>query len=324
MDNEACGWLDRPVAEWRIGFIGAGRVGSALAILMQRAGYNIVAIASRHRQHYDALAAALGKPNLLCGSPTEVFAAADLTFITTPDDVIAPLAGSIGRTGLGLGKAVAHTSGALSSAALSGVREHGALVGSLHPLQAFASIELALARLPGSSFAIEGDAILVPALTRIAADIGGTPMLLRPQDKTLYHAAAVLAANYSVTLAAIGAQLLAAIGIDPEAGLAALLPLLRGNIENLERLGLPTALTGPIARGDSSTVARHLQALDQVYPAVARLYRELGLLTLPLAQGKGLDADKLNALHALFAAPPASTSDELYDEAAIASAMLQF
>lgn len=321
MDNEACGWLNEPASQWRIGFIGVGRVGSALAVLMQRAGYNIAVVASRHVEHYAGLAAMLNKPDLRRASPTEVFATADLTFITTPDDVIAPLAGSIGRAGLGLDKAVVHTSGALSSAALSGVREHGALVGSLHPLQAFASIELALARLPGSSFAIEGDATLVPALTRIAVDIGGTPMLIRPQDKTLYHAAAVLAANYSVTLAALGAQLLAAIGIDPEAGLTALLPLLRGNIENLEQLGLPAALTGPIARGDSGTVARHLQALDATNPEVASLYRELGLLTLPLARGKGLDADKLNALHALFAAPPTSTSDELYDEATIASAM---
>ncbi len=324
MDNEDCGWLDEPASQWRIGFIGVGRVGSALAILMQRAGYNIVAVASRHAEHHATLAAMLDNPQLRRASPTEVFAAADLTFITTPDDVIAPLAGSIGRAGLGLGKAVVHTSGALSSAALSGVREHGALVGSLHPLQAFASVELALIRLPGSSFAIEGDATLIPALTRIAVDVGGTPMLIRSQDKTLYHAAVVLAANYSVTLAALGAQLLAAIGIDSEAGLAALLPLLRGNIENMEQLGLPAALTGPIARGDSGTVARHLQALDATNTDIASLYRELGLLTLPLAQGKGLDANKLNALHALFAAPPAPISDDLYYEAAIASAMLQF
>ncbi len=321
MENTDFGWLNRPASEWRVGFIGAGRVGSAIAILMQRAGYKVAAVASRHVEHYDALAAELGDTGLWRGSPTEVFAAADLTFITTPDDVIAPLAGSIGRAGLGLGKAVAHTSGALSSAALAGVREHGALVGSLHPLQAFASTALALARLPGSSMAIEGDAALLPALTRIAEDIGGKPMLIRPQDKALYHAAAVLAANYSVTLAALGVQLLAALGIDPETGLTALLPLLRGNIENLEQLGLPAALTGPIARGDRGTVARHLQALDEANPEIARLYRELGLLTLPLAQGKGLDARQLNALHALFAAPPAPASDELYDEAAIASAM---
>lgn len=320
MDNETCSWLDEPAANWRVGFIGVGRVGSALAILMQRAGYLISAVSSRHREHYEALAAALGKPDLMLGSPTEVFAACDLTFITTPDDVIAPVAGSIGRSGLGLGKAVAHTSGALSSAALSGVREHGALVGSFHPLQAFASIELALARLPGSSIAIEGDAALLPTLTGIATAIGGKPMLMRSADKALYHAAAVLAANYSVTLAALGARLLASIGIEPEDGLTALLPLLRGNLENLEQLGLPHALTGPIARGDSGTVARHLTALDAADPAVARIYRELGLLTLPLAQAKGVDADKLNALHQLFAAPPADSSDDLYDEAAIAEA----
>ncbi len=321
MDNADCGWLTRPATEWQIGFIGVGRVGMALAILMQRAGYNVVAVASRHAEHYAALAAALGKPDLLRGSPTQVFAAADLTFITTPDDVIAQVAGSIGRAGLGLGKAAVHTSGALSSAALAGVREHGALVGSLHPLQAFASAELALERLPGSSFAIEGDAALLPALTRIAEDIGGKPMLIRPQDKTLYHVAAVLAANYSVTLAALGAQLLADLGIDPEVGLTALLPLLRGNIENLEQLGLPAALTGPIARGDSGTVLRHLQALDATNPDLARLYRELGLLTLPLAQGNGLDADKLNTLHTLLAAPAPTVGEDLYDEAAIASAI---
>ncbi len=297
MDNGVYRWLEQPAHDWRIGFIGLGRVGSALANLLHRAGYQIVAVSSRHDQHYTALAEALHTPDLRRGDAAAVVAAADLTFITTPDDAISPLAGSIGRAGVGLGKAVVHTSGALSSAALAGVREHGALVGSLHPLQAFATVELAMARMAGSSFAIEGDAALIPALTRIARDLGGQPMLISAADKALYHAAAVLAANYSVTLAALGAQLLSSIGIPPETGLAALLPLLRGNLENLEQVGLPAALTGPIVRGDVGTVHRHLQALDAANPPLAHLYRELGLHTLPLAQAKGLDADKLNAMH---------------------------
>lgn len=318
------GWLQQP-QQVRIGFVGAGRVGSALAILLQQAGYTISAISSQYRRHAAGLASGLGLPEIATDDAAEVARRSDLIFITTPDDAIAPVAGQIGRAGVAAGKAVVHTSGALPSSVLVGVREHGAIVGSLHPLQAFASVEAALTKLPGSSFALEGDPLLIRLLTRLVSDLGGVPMTIRPQDKVLYHAAAVIAANYAVTLADLATGLLARTGIAKEQALQALLPLLRGSLDNLAAEGLPHALTGPVARGDVGTVRRHLAALDAADPPLADLYRRLGNFTLPIALGKGLDADKLNALHDLLAtppAPPAPADADIYDERAIAEAML--
>jgi predicted short-subunit dehydrogenase-like oxidoreductase (DUF2520 family) len=125
--------------------------------------------------------------------------------------------------------------------------------------------------MPGSTFTLEGDAVLVAQLDLLVKALGGTAIHLKAEDKTLYHAAAVIASNYTVTLAALASDLLARHGIAPDRNTALhyLLPLMRGTVNNLDVLGLPAALTGPLARGDAS------------------LYRHLACLTLPLAQQKG-------------------------------------
>ena len=96
-------------------------------------------------------------------------------------------------------------------------------------------------------------------------------MLLQADTKPLYHAAAVMASNYAVTLMGQSAELLAHCGLDGPDAVRALLPLLAGTMENLAALGLPQALTGPLSRGDAGTIARHLAHLDAVAPDVAGL-----------------------------------------------------
>ena len=131
----------------------------------------------------------------------------------------------------------------------------------------------------------------------------GTALRLTSQEKTLYHAAAVIASNYTVTLAALASNVLVSQGIAPDANTALryLMPLIRGTVDNLQELGLPDALTGPLARGDVGTVSRHLEGLEPCAPELAHLYRHLARLTLPLAEGKGhLDAATVNALTTLL------------------------
>ena len=113
------------------------------------------------------------------------------------------------------------------------------------------------------------------------------------------HAAAAIASNYTVTLASLASELLVREGIAPDANTALryLMPLLRGTVDNLGTLGLPDALTVPLARGDVGTVARHLQVLEKCAPEMAHLYRHLARLTLPLAQEKGhLDDETMSTL----------------------------
>jgi predicted short-subunit dehydrogenase-like oxidoreductase (DUF2520 family) len=134
----------------------------------------------------------------------------------------------------------------------------------------------------------------------------GTPLELGAEDKALYHASAVFASNYLVTLAHLASSLWARFGWEQDAALSALLPLMRGAMSNLEALGLPAALTGPVARGDVETVQRHLDALGEM-PGVLEVYRTLALQTEPVALAKGGLSDEVaGELQALLAGGPAA------------------
>ncbi len=133
----------------------------------------------------------------------------------------------------------------------------------------------------GTHFGIEGEAVEIAE--RLVRDLGGIPHRLKTADKTAYHAGAVVASNYLVVLAALAVQLFAQAGIDSKDALHSLLPLMKGTVHNLEEVGIPQALTGPIARGDSAVVRGHLQ---QLLPQQAALYRLLGKKALELGQAK--------------------------------------
>lgn len=272
-----------------IGFIGAGKVGTALASLLHAQGVDVRSVSGRSMASSRRMARAARLEPSTASSRAATVAHAAIVFLTVPDDAIGPLCRDIAREGgWRAGQSVVHCSGALPSDVLQPAREMGALVASFHPLQAFASLEAALEHLPGSTFALEGDPPLVEQLSILVQTLGGTAVRLTSNEKTLYHAAAVIASNYTVTLAALASDLLVREGIAPDSATALryLLPLLRGTVDNLASLGLPNALTGPIARGDTGTVARHLQALDAIAPDIAQVYRDLGLSTLPLAAAK--------------------------------------
>ena len=286
-----------------IGFIGAGKVGAALATLLHARGVDVVSVSGRTLDSGRRMALAAGLDESVARGTAQTVALSSVVFLTVPDDAIAPLCAQIASEGgWREGQGVVHCSGALPSAILQPARDMGALVASFHPLQAFASLDAALAHIPGSTFALEGDPELVAQLDKVVARLDGTPLHLTAGEKSLYHAAAVMVSNYTVTLAALASDLLVRENIAPNINTALhyLLPLLRGTVDNLASLGIPSALTGPIARGDTGTVARHLEALDACAPEMAHLYRHLALLTLPIAEEKGdLDAEALEALKAM-------------------------
>jgi predicted short-subunit dehydrogenase-like oxidoreductase (DUF2520 family) len=270
---------DRPT----IGFIGAGVVGSGLARALTAAGYTVTAIHSRTAKHREALAEALPEAAPF-SKASEAAAACDLVFLTVPDDAIALVADSIPWR---KGRRVVHCDGARSIELLETARGAGAEVGVFHPLQSFASVEQALSNIPGSTFAIDASSPeLLETLRQMAVALRGNPLVIQG-DRAVYHASAVLACNYLVTLLDIASQLWRSLGLTKEEGLRALLPLVRGTVENLERIGLPGALTGPIARGDAGTIQRHLTALDAVAPEVLPVYKELARRTIPVALAKG-------------------------------------
>ncbi|MDD5082700.1 MAG: DUF2520 domain-containing protein [Dehalococcoidales bacterium] len=267
----------------KIGFIGAGTVGTALAIGLNAKGYAVVAVANRSSVSAQALAQAIDGCRAYSDNQ-EVADTADFVFITTPDDVIATIAAGIRWRP---GQSVVHCSGALSSDILGPARKQGAYVGAFHPLQTFASVPQAIANIPGSTFALEAEGPLLDTLKHLATALEGHWIVLQAKDKVIYHAAAVIASNYLVTLVKLATDLWQEFAVPPQQAIQALLPLVKGTISNIETTGIPESLTGPIARGDTRTIEKHLTALQAVAPNLLATYRELGRQTVPISLAKG-------------------------------------
>ncbi len=286
----------------RFCIVGAGTVGSALARLLSQAGWEFLGAASRSVESARDACRFAG-----CGRAStdaaELTRAADLIFITTPDDAISSVCRELAEAGgISSGAVVAHCSGACSSSVLEDARGRGAAVGSIHPLQSFATAEQAVRLLPGSFCCIEGDPRAVAALREAAGTLGARVLAIPTEGKALYHAAAVVACNYLVALESAALKLAEAAGLDRGEALEALLPLIRGTVDNIENVGIPACLTGPIARGDVETVRTHLEAIAANAPDVLPLYKLLGLETVELALAKGtLTPDRANELRAVLA-----------------------
>ena len=265
------------------GFIGAGTVGTALAVLLDSKGYRVTGVSDIIPAAAKNLADTLKTCRAL-DSNQDVADTAELVFITTPDTVIPTVASQLKWH---KGQSIVHCSGADSTDILEPARQAGAGVGSFHPLQTFAGVREAVENIPGSTFAIESSGALADILKQMAADLGGNSIELKAGDKVAYHAAAVLACNYLVTLTKMSTDLWQTFDVPPGQAVTALLPLMRGTLHNIETIGLPRCLTGPIARGDAVTVSKHLKALKQKSPSLLTTYRELGLQTIPVAIAKG-------------------------------------
>jgi predicted short-subunit dehydrogenase-like oxidoreductase (DUF2520 family) len=210
--------------------------------------------------------------------------AAEFIFITTPDDVIPIVASEVQWYPC---QSVVHCSGADSTQNLESAEKSGAQVGVIHPLQTFASAKQAIENIPGSTFALEADESLLAVLKEMAAALEGHWIELEAKDKVVYHAAAVIACNYLVTLVKLATDLWQNFNVPTQQAVQALLPLMRGTIHNIDTIGIPQCLTGPVARGDTGTIKKHLEALQKVAPDILPTYRELGLQTIPVALDKG-------------------------------------
>ena len=280
-----------------IGFIGAGITGTALAVRLAQHGYEVIAVSSRSLSSAKRLAGRISGCQVYNGAQ-EVADMAQLVFITTPDDIIPEVAAEVKWH---KEQSVVHCSGAHSIDILEPAKQRGANTGCFHPLQTFASIDQAIENIPGSTFAIEAEEPLQGVLKDMATTLEGDWVTLKAGDKVLYHAAAVFACNYLVTLVKVATDLWQTFQVPPEQAIKALMPLLRGTLSNIENVGLPNCLTGPIARGDMGTISRHLESLEKQAPPLLSLYKELGRQTIPIALGKGrIDLQRAEELRALL------------------------
>jgi predicted short-subunit dehydrogenase-like oxidoreductase (DUF2520 family) len=260
-----------------ISILGAGRVGGTLGRRLHQLGWRIGAVVTRSAATSRRAVRAIGAGRPLAHLSREVLAA-DVILLATPDAALPSVARSLAQLGGRecRGKIILHTSGALDRGVLAPLARRGAATGSLHPMQTFSG--RATPQLKGVIFAVEGDRKARRAAQAIARALGGVPVPIAGSSKPAYHAAGVLVAGHALALVEAAVQTLLRIGFSRRRALQTLLPLIRQMLDNFERIGPRASWTGPVARGDLSTVARHVRAMRRYPREFQRAYAALALL----------------------------------------------
>jgi len=284
-----------------LNIVGCGRTGQTLARLFQDARvFQVKGVLTRSLASARAATDFIGAGEPL--SALHEFSPAPIWMIATPDESIASVSRELTRHNwVRQGDVVFHLSGALSSTELGDCSQVGASVASLHPVQNFADPAVSVGQFAGTWCALEGDAAATQILRQAAAAIGGQILAIAPHQKTLYHAGAVMACNYLVALLDVSLDILRTAGVSREQGAALLAPILRATVENVLEQGVDHAMTGPISRGDTDIVARHIQELERLGPESVSVYRQLGLATLAVAERRqDLSSDKIGKIRELL------------------------
>jgi predicted short-subunit dehydrogenase-like oxidoreductase (DUF2520 family) len=267
-----------------VSIIGAGRLGTTLAVALAASGYTIRSLVARRAQSARKAANFLdAEVQVLAAKQLRTLIAADLFLITVPDDQIPRVASELSEINADRKVIALHTSGALSSDVLAPLRKKGWHTGSIHPLMSVSAVHDASLR--GAFWSVEGDRSALRLGKQIVRDLGGKSFSIRSEDKSLYHAAAVMVSGNVVALFDVALEMLGECGIDRKTARAILLPLIASTVRSLETKTPEESLTGTFSRGDVETVKRHLAALKSKELAEAlALYRLLGQRSLKLTK----------------------------------------
>ena len=268
-----------------IGIIGAGRVGAVLGLALQQAGHTITAVhavSDASIARAEALlpdAPILEIPGILRRSEAVIFA--------VPDDVLESLVSGLASAGhIQTGHLLVHTSGRYGTAVMDTVRQYGAIPVAIHPAMTFTGLSLDVDRLHNTAFGITADPVVTPIAEALVVEMGGLPVTIPESARPTYHAAMAHASNHLVTLTAQAQAMLEAAGIGQASKLLG--NLMTASLENALTNG-DQALTGPVSRGDTGTVATHLETLKALDdPDLFETYRAMALATARRAADAGL------------------------------------
>lgn len=279
-----------------LGFVGAGRVGRALAVLSWKHGFTISSIIDLNLERARRVQREC-RAWISSGDVQKIDPGTTILFITVPDDEIERLGLTLAKSGvLKEGIVVSHTSGLYPSDVLSPVRGEGVSICSFHPC--FSFTEDFEDNLEDAFIALEGDVEGCRRLEMLARALGGKPVTLSKEDKMRYHVGCTMASNYLVSLMELVQRVLGEK--EPGEGIHRILPLVRGTLRNIERIGVKYSLTGPILRGDVRTVESHLNVLGELDTTLIPPYIALGRVTLQIAETLGLETERIHALKDLF------------------------
>jgi predicted short-subunit dehydrogenase-like oxidoreductase (DUF2520 family) len=282
----------------RIGFIGAGRLGCALAWSLADRGMKVAAVASLIDADAERLAARI--PGCAVMTMQEVVDAMTLVFVTTPDEAIAATASQIRwRPGV----AAVHCSGVTEVAALATASNAGAMIGGFHPMQTFGDPMAAVRSLPGCTITIEADEPLLATLTAIAERLQCRVNRLPPGMRGRYHAAAGYTSQFINALFAEATAIWQSWGATEEEAVRALLPLAKGTLSSIESAGIANGMPGPVSRGDIGSIEKHVAALSKMQPQVMEFYSVVCDRTIGLGMKRGaIDEDKAARLRKILSA----------------------
>lgn len=270
-------------ARLAIGIIGAGRVGAVLGAALARAGHDVRAVYAVSDESRERAAALL--PGVPVKGIHDVIDGADLVLLAVPDDALAELVAGLAATdSWQAGQIVVHTSGRHGTDILRPARSAHILPVAIHPAMTFTGTALDLGRLADCAFGVTGPDALRPMAEALVVEMGGEPVWVAEDQRAAYHAGLAHGSNHLVTLIAEAMEVLAAAGVEePRAVLG---PLVRAALDNSLRLG-DAALTGPVARGDVSTVGTHLRELERISPEIRTTYVALARATAVRALESG-------------------------------------
>lgn len=295
-----------------LAFVGAGNLANAIAVAAARAGLEVGGIVSLTKESAHALARAVDRTagsrrRAVAGDESvapEALRRADVVFLAVPDREIVNTARRFARH-FRRGAVVAHSSGAAGPELLNMLQRAGLKTSAFHPIQTFPNRRTGARGVAGSYVTIEGAPRARAVLSAIARRLRMHPIELKRSNRALYHASAAITSNLTVALFDIAREaFVKSTGCDDSTAAGALLPLLEGTVRNVRKIGMPGALSGPIARGDAETIQKHLKAL-RPFPEAGALYRAAGVRAVELAIRKGsLPASRrAEFIHMLAGAP---------------------
>lgn len=282
-----------------VALVGAGAMARALGLRLAEAGYPVRAVVSRTASRAGALAEALGAP--VSGDRLEALPEVPLVVLAVPDDQIAEVAAMLAGTARAwAGAVVLHTSGAVPASALDPLRAEGARTLAFHPIQSLPA-GAGARRLDGVTVGMEGEPASIAAGVELVVGLGLRYLVLSAEAKPRYHLAAAMASNLLVTLMGMAQEVLASIGVDRAQAMTLLEPLVRGTLDTLVQTSPEEALTGPVARGDLSTLRAHGLALRKDLPHLVPAYAALSVEAVRVAVRAGsLSPDRADAVLALL------------------------
>ena len=268
----------------KISIVGAGRVGISLGYLLSK-NYEIEGIIEKREERIEKLKELFPEAKYIGLDFIKGVKNSDVIFITTQDDNIKSTADEIFSNNDIKNKYVYHCSGSLPSSILNSAKKNDCFIGSIHPLQSVPNFEQGVKNLKSAYFCIEGDEEAVEVAKKIVNSISGKFFIIKTEHKSLYHLGAVFSSNFINTLVFITCEIFKKIGVskDYDKTLEIIFPLIKGSVDNINKLGVIKSLTGPVVRGDVNTIKNHISGLESIMPELIPLYRNLVNKTVELA-----------------------------------------